>query len=500
MTNILEYLEQSQAKCPEKCAISDGNTSVTYGQLHGLVQAIGSRLAELEVRNQPVGVLIRRNVESIIMFLGVVASGNFYVPIDPQMPKERMEKMLELLHPAAILGIDEDAALFPAAICYSEAILHPVSEELLSRIRREHLDDDPLYALFTSGSTGTPKSVVISHRGVIDLTEQFAQVFPFSCADRFGNQAPFDFDVSVKDIYQSLKQGATLVIIPKALFAMPGKLVAFLKEQRITTVIWAVSALRIIAQMKAFRSLVPGSLNKIMFSGEVMPVKVLNYWREHLPSAMYVNLYGPTEITCNCTYYIVDREYADTEDLPIGIPFPNTRVYLLNDQNQPCTAGELGEICVAGAGVALGYFAQPEISAGVFVQNPMNPCYRELIYRTGDMGSWNPDGTLRFLGRRDHQIKHMGHRIELGEVEAAVNALGFVDVSCCFYDDTRGKLVLLYQAENPCDKEILIALRDKLPKYMWPNVLRHRTEFPLNAHGKLDRVLMKQRYLDGTDL
>ncbi len=164
--------------------------------------------------------------------------------------------------------------------------------------------------IFTSGSTGRPKGVVVSHRSVIDFMEYFTELFSITAQDVIGNQAPFDFDVSVKDIYATLKAGATMEILPKQLFSFPAKLLDYLCERRVTTAIWAVSALCIISTLNGFSYRVPTHLNKILFSGEVMPVSHLNIWREHLPDALFVNLYGPTEITCNCTYYIVDKTFA----------------------------------------------------------------------------------------------------------------------------------------------------------------------------------------------
>ena len=202
-------------------------------------------------------------------------------------------------------------------------------------------------------------------------------------------------------------------------FSFPTKLLDFLDDRKVTTIIWAVSALCIVTTLNGFEYKRPSSLNKIMFSGEVMPIKHLNAWRAQYQDAMFVNLYGPTEITCNCTYYIIDREFGLDEKLPMGKPFANERVFLLDDEDRLVDAerpGELGEICVSGTAVTLGYLRNPEKTAAAFVQNPLNDRYLETIYRTGDLGYYSEDGELFFSSRKDFQIKHMGHRIELGEI------------------------------------------------------------------------------------
>ena len=276
------------------------------------------------------------------------------------------------------------------------------------------IDTDPLYANFTSGSTGTPKGVVVSHRSVLDFIDVFAPLFHITDKDRIANQAPFDFDVSVKDIYSAVKTGATLVIVPKALFSRPVQLLDYLCENRVTTLIWAVSALCLITTFHGLDYRVPETVQKVLFSGEVMPVKHLANWRSHLPHAMFVNLYGPTEITCNCTYHILQPGRGYKHGIPIGQAFPNEHVFLLDEQNQLVTQpGMEGEICVRGTALALGYFKAPEQTAAAFTQNPLQTWYPERIYRTGDLGRYGEGGDLYFAGRKDFQIKHMGHRIEL---------------------------------------------------------------------------------------
>lgn len=503
ITNVLEYLEESAKRFPSKTAVSDSRHRYTYEELASSAQNIGScLLSRYPSKCRPVAVLIDRNVESLLAFTGIVYSGNFYVPIGKALPAKRVSSILDTLKPVCVLGSSEDlekfASLFEDTpmLSIQEAAAYPADPDALKAVRDAHLDTDPLYAIFTSGSTGVPKGVAVCHRSVVDLVEQFGRVFGFTSEDIFANQAPFDFDVSVKDIYNAWKNGAAVEIIPQSMFVMPKNLVSYLNERRVTTIIWAVSALGVLCTLKAFDKEQPKYLNKIMFSGEVMPIKVLNYWKKALPEAMYVNLYGPTEITCNCTYYILDREFSNNEALPIGKAFPNTEILLLDEYLQPVKEGDTGEICVKGTCLALGYYNNPESTGKAFCQNPLNPWYPELIYRTGDMGRVGKDGLLYFAARRDAQIKHMGHRIELPEIEIAVHSLSYIENCCCLYDEARAKILLIYQARENCDRQIIQDLMGYLPKYMCPNRLVHLDRIPMNKHDKIDRVLLKKTYIE----
>lgn len=501
--NILEWLDRAVNRYPEKIALADETESVSYRQLSENVNRIADYILQKgNWRNQPIAVLVDRNMQSIELFLGIVASGNFYVPVDWTLPKNRIELILNTLKPVLVLQSLPVREKPYVAIEGLET--HPISEilkedtqictEKLQQIRENAIDTDPLYAIFTSGSTGVPKGVLINHRSVVDLVEQFQDAFDFPTDAVFGNQAPFDFDVSVKDIYNSLYLGATVQVIPKKFFSFPGKLIDYLNERKINTIIWAVSALHIVENFKTFEQSVPEYLKLIMFSGEVMPVKVLQYWQEHVKDAQFVNLYGPTEITCNCTYYIVDREFALTDALPIGKSFRNSQVYLW-DAEENCVVteqGRIGEICVRGTCLALGYYNNEEKTKEAFTQSPFQTAYEEKVYHTGDLGIYNERGELMFASRRDYQIKHMGHRIELGEVEIAVNSLDFIENACCIYDEKAGKIVLFYQAEKECRKEIVQGLGDILPKYMFPNRFEYYEKLPMSEHGKLDRVKLKK--------
>lgn len=502
ITNVLDYLERSAARFPDKTAFADRTCQVTYRDLVERAKALGSRIAGYGFRNQPVVVATDHSVECLVSFMAIVYSGNFYVPVDVKLPAARIRAILDVTQPFLAVVPQKETEKFCEFVPEEKLLIREqqqglqADEVLLGKIRRAHLDTDPLYVIFTSGSTGVPKGVLICHRSVIDLVEQFTETFQFDEKEVFANQAPFDFDVSVKDIYCTLRNAASLCIVPQAMFSMPKGLIPYLNEHKVTTIIWAVSALSILSSMKVLEKSRPLYLKKVMFSGEVMPMKVLNDWKRQLPDAMYVNLYGPTEITCNCTYYILDREFSDQETLPIGQAFPNTEILLLDEKGQEVLDGETGEICVRGTGLSHGYYRNPQATEAAFRQNPLNTAYPEMIYHTGDYGRRNEQGLLMFAARRDWQIKHMGHRIELSEIESAVNAFPWITRCCCQYDEQKGKIVLIYQAQESCDSQIIKELQNYLPKYMCPNRLIWMKQMPMNQRGKIDRVFLKQKYIE----
>ena len=501
--NILDYLEQSARHYPDKIAFADEMSTCTYKELWETARSVGTKLANYVPPRSPVPVFMEKRVETIYAFLGAVYAGCFYVLLDPKLPSERLKQILQTLQ-SEVLVLHPDYEKQFKALEYERNvvnILEALQEEedavLLEAIREQRLDIDPLYAIFTSGSTGIPKGVLVSHRSVIDFMEEFVDIFGITDKDVIGNQAPLDFDVSVKDIYSTLKTGATMQIIPKKLFSFPTKLLDYLDEREITTLIWAVSALCIVTTLKGLEYKVPQKVNKIIFSGEVMPIKHLNEWKKYLPDALYANVYGPTEITCNCTYYIVDREFQPGESLPIGQPFPNEKVFLLDEENQLVReAGKKGEICVSGTALSLGYYRNPEQTEKVFVQNPLNEKYLERIYRTGDMAYYGHDGYLYFASRKDFQIKHMGHRIELGEIELAMEMAEGIRRACCTYDEPENKIIAFYEGEAE-KRQIVRALGKKLPAYMIPNVWVKMDRLPITKNGKIDRKKMLKEYREG---
>jgi non-ribosomal peptide synthetase component F len=326
---------------------------------------------------------------------------------------------------------------------------------------------------------------------VIDFIPEFCRVFEIDNTDIIANQAPFDFDVSVKDIYSGLYTGAEVRLIPREYFSNPTVLMDYLSDNRVTTLVWAVSAMCFVSIMNGFEYRTPDTVKRVMFSGELMPVKQLNKWRKYLPEASFVNLYGPTEITCNCTYYVLDREFEKDEIIPVGIPFRNEKVFLLDDGEEVTETGREGEICVSGTTLALGYYKDPEKTAEVFVQNPLNKRYYERIYKTGDLGRYDEEGNLVYTSRKDFQIKHLGQRIELMDIEVSAMSVEGVGRACALYDMKRKKIILIYSGEIG-KEELSERLKGKLPPFMMPGKTVPLSELPLNKNGKIDRKALEK--------
>lgn len=498
--NVYEWLKETSGRIPDKPALIDEHETYTYGSYYRKSLGIAEAIIRTGIGvKKPVVVYLEKSAKVLVSFMGIAASGNFYSPIDTDMPAQRVNKILEVLRPELVITTTElksafmeydyrgDYLLFETV---KETEVSPMVDERLAGI----IDTDLIYVLFTSGSTGTPKGVSITHRGVIDYTDWVTETFDISEEDRFGNQAPFYFDNSILDIYSCMKTGASLYIIPRNLFPQPVLLLEYLKENHISTIFWVPSALIVVSRLKALKNVdLSGIIKRVLFCGEVMPNKQLNVWRSFLPDAVYANLYGPTEITDACTYYIVDREFSDDESLPIGFPMKNTQIIVLDENDRAVTGpGQTGELCVRGTGVSVGYYNNPEKTKEAFVQNPQNTAYEEKIYRTGDLVQYNERGELIYLSRKDFQIKHMGHRIELGEIETAVSSLEGVTLCCCLYDDKRNKIVLFVDKEMT-KEEARSQLQNMIPEYMIPGKVIYLTTFPLNANGKIDRVKLKER-------
>lgn len=494
--SVLSWLDETAKRLPNKLALQDISGNITYQEYRSKSLAIAYKIVELNKgeMKKPVVVYLEKGKEVLVSFMGVAYSGCFYSPIDTEMPQSRVDKILEVLKPEIVITTNklktnfEKFNFYGSYIIYEETICSEEDETAVKPYTEKIIDTDLLYVLFTSGSTGVPKGVSICHRSVIDYTDWVTETFNITQKDTFGNQAPFYFDNSILDIYSCMKTGATLNIIPKKLFFQPVPLLEYIKYNKINTIFWVPSALIVVSKLKAFRNVdLSDTLKRVLFCGEVMPNKQLNIWRKFLPNVTYANLYGPTEITDACTYYIVDREFSDDEPLPIGIPMSNTDILVLNDEDKLVTDDEVGELCVRGTSLAMGYYNNPEKTRSAFVQNPLNKAVPEIIYRTGDLVRYNEYREIIYISRKDFQIKHLGHRIELGEIETAISSLEEVTLNCCLYDEKNQKIVLFVDAQ--VDRDYIKERIEKLvPEYMIPGKVIYLENMPINANGKIDRI------------
>ena len=498
-TNVLDYIEKTAERFPDKIAFADEETSLSFSEFRNRAMRLGTALAQKGVLRMPVLVYMKKSPDFLAAFFGVVYSGCFYVPIDEEMPRRRIELILKNTDAKLMICDDstrEAAETFDFAgdiLDYRACCETEYDEELLRRIRMGSVELDPVCIFYTSGSTGVPKGVVVCHRGIIDYIEQLCEVLGFDEESVFANQTPLYWDASMKEIYATLKCGATTWLVPKEKFMFPLQIVEYLNEHKINTINWVVSALSMISAFGAFDTAKPEYLRTVTFCGEVFPVKQFNIWKSALPEVEFYNLYGPTEATGVSTYYHAERLFEENEVIPIGKSFANTEILLLGADGKEVPDGEEGEICIRGSGVTLGYYGMPEKTDEVFVQNPCNTQFYERIYRSGDLARRDSEGNLVFAARKDHQIKHMGHRIELGEIEADVNSVEGVKNCCCIYAREKNKIVLFYVGDIS-KGDLTRELKERLPRYMLPNAIRQLESMPLTLNGKTDRVQLQKLY------
>lgn len=500
---ILDYFDHTVLKYPLRIAVADPTEKLTYEQLQSLARRVGTSIAKQKIEKRPVAVFMRRSAFLPAAMLSILYSGNFYVVLDAESPSARLQRILKTLCPAAVLYeqeleemVEEVAPSITRIKWETEIAQQMYDETLLREIRTRMTSEDPAYALFTSGSTGDPKGALITHLNVISYMRWFVPCFEINPDTVFGSQTPLHFSMSVSDFYATIFTGASYHIIPKEYFAFPAKLMGYMNERKVNVIYWVPSAYGIVAKFDVFKYMLPETLEKALFAGEVMPVKYLNYWRAYLKDVLYANLFGPTETTDICSYYVVDRAFDEQETLPIGKPCDNCELIVIDEEGKAITDDSIGELYVKSPFVGKGYYRNKENTAKAFVQNPLHQDYLDTVYKTGDLVRKNEYGEFQYIGRKDFQIKHQGYRIEPGEIENVFNSADNVELTVCLYDEEKDELLLAYESDKELDDQLRAYGEKALPYYMQPSVYRMFQSFPKNANGKIDRKMMKKMIVE----
>lgn len=514
-----QLLTSAAERFPEAPAVTDPQGTLSYAELEEQANRLAHVLRNAGVSaGDRVGLWLPKSIRAIAGIYGILKAGAAYVPLDPFAPAARLAYIMRNCEIRYLVTGPEMAATWPklldAGASASTFIVPGLRAEEMAglhpgiRWEGQHaldaaspkapdvtgIDLDLAYILYTSGSTGQPKGVMLSHLNALTYVRWCYQYFSATAADIFSNHAPLHFDLTILDIFTASMAGGQLVVVPPEVSVFPSELAAFIERHGIT--VW-YSVPSVLTMLLLHGNLTPGRLSSIrhmIFAGEVFPTKHLRSFMRLLPHAQFTNLYGPTE-TNVCTYYRVPALPEDQmQPIPIGRAIENVEVFAVTEDGRRATPGEVGELYVRGTTVAYGYWGDPERTARGFVANPLGPA-TDRAYRTGDLVRQHDDGDYLFLGRRDHQIKSRGYRIEIGEIEATLHAHPLV-AECVVIpipDDVIGNRIKAYVvSKDPAVTEVELVrfCSTLLPKYMIPEIFEFIEELPKTSTGKADRTAL----------
>lgn len=523
MANYLlhNYLDDSFRAYPQKTALIDDQRSFTYEQLHGDANRIANCLMLNGVQRQDrVAICMKRSSLVVMAMLGILKADAIYVPLDAKAPVERLLKVLKDCQPSAMICDDAGLQVMEGVKSQLQGIRLMVvfgaradATGMIPRVYWEeishlsgspphysNIDADAAYILYTSGSTGSPKGVTISHLNVSNYVEWAVEYFDIQSDDRILGTAPFHFDMSTFDVFITLKTGATLCISPERNLLFPHKLLDLIEKEGITLWKGVSSLLMYLSTTGCLKADRIPSLKKVLFGGEVLATKHLMNWMQTYPSKRFYNVYGPTEATgISACYQVEKAPETANESIPIGKACANTEIFLLTEEDRRALVGEIGELCIRGSGLSLGYWNDEEKTARAFVRNPLGRTQNDRIYRTGDLARLRADGLLEYLGRKDFQVKYMGYRIELFEIENVFLSLDNIHQAAVLLCDSSQnevpELVAFIAGPNLLD---LDAIMDDLclavPSYMVPKRIIPLARIPLTDRGKTDRVALRDFY------
>jgi D-alanine--poly(phosphoribitol) ligase subunit 1 len=498
---VQQYFSQSAQKYPNKPAVTCDDVVLTYSALEQFSNAFARHIKEAGVgAGTLVPFFMKKSANSVKAFLSILKADAAYVPIDVNSPAQRLESILKACNARVIIVDNASCAQATAWLAHSDIRIINVdafSGGDTSPLDYKNLSIDLAYVLFTSGSTGVPKGVMIPHQAIIDYIDFCVDTYKITAEDQISNHAPLYFDNSTFDIYTAFKAGATLHLVHEEINAVLPFLVKWLSERKISVFFCVPSVLTMLLKSRRLKTDSFPALRHLLAAGEVLPPAVLAEWMKLYPHVQFTNMYGPTEITVDCTYYTIKTcPQADCTSISIGKARPNMELLIRTESGDIIrnpVAGTEGELLVRGLSVSYGYLGDETRTQQAFIQNPHVSLFKDSLYCTGDLVRVDTEGNYLYLGRMDTQIKYLGYRIELGEIESIIAATeGVEEVVVVFnnsiVEDQKAIAALISLKSDALLASVQTAIKQRLPAYMLPSILKQTTEeFPRTPNGKYDR-------------